>query len=483
MILPLRHISLRNLVFIGFLISLVPLGVFFWQSQKAQEGLTSSWQQLTDNAIHSVRMAVELDSLIVEIERSTKQFFILKTEDISALAKNNISQFDQVLTGFCAFNFNVPEISEACESLQTTINYLSESYLTISQEELDGLLKQIKSEQKGLLSKMWASIESAKAQQVKLVKVKQEQIAIALMGVCFLTFILIAILTGQIAGPVNTLKDKISRLGKSERPVYFLQDQSVFSGPKELQDINLKLDRLAIRLAKFEELRQSFLRHASHELKTPLSGIIEGCSILRDKISGPLTETQAEVVNILENCSQRLTYLTEQLLDYNYLLKHSKPEIISVDGCSLLRRTIQRHKQLFSRRGQQVDIRCSIQNIETDIKLFTRILDNLLSNAQVYGYEQGKVLVQLKGNKKNQIALTVSNTGPGVPSVQKSKLLEPFARSEVPRNDSLSGTGLGLSIVRDCVLLLSGGIKFIDVPGFDFSIRIILPRSYKKELV
>ncbi|TCS41151.1 sensor histidine kinase [Reinekea marinisedimentorum] len=479
--LPLRHISLRNLVLIGFLISLVPLGVFFWQSQKAQERLTSSWQQLTDNSIHLVRMAVELDSLVVEIERSTKQFFILQTPDISTLAKNNIDQYEQVISEFCSFSeFGV---DENCDTLSLSVAELAGNYASISQNQLNTLLTDIKKNQQNLLAQMWASIELAKARQVEFVRIKREQIAVALAGVSFLTFVLLTILTGQVAGPVNTLKDKISRLGKSERPVYFLQEQAVFAGPKELQEINTKLDRLAMRLAKFEELRQSFLRHASHELKTPLSGIIEGCSILRDKISGPLTDTQAEVVNILENCSRRLTHLTEQLLDYNYLLRHSKPEIKSVDGCTLLHKTIEGHRQLFSRRGQTIATDCNIKSLNTDVKLFTRILDNLLSNAQVYGHQNGKVLVRLIADETDRIVMTVCNTGPGVPEDQKNSLLEPFARSEVPRNDSLPGTGLGLSIVRDCVLLLAGEMKFVDVAGFDFSIMVLLPRHYKKEWV
>ena len=98
----------------------------------------------------------------------------------------------------------------------------------------------------------------------------------------------------------------------------------------------------------------------------------------------------------------------------------------------------------------------------------------MLSNAQAYGFESGKVLVKLYTDDNNNV-LIVTNTGPKVPEDQKSSILEPFGRSDVPRHDSLPGTGLGLSIVRDCVLLLNGTITFIDIPDFDFAIKVILP--------
>ena len=221
-------------------------------------------------------------------------------------------------------------------------------------------------------------------------------------------------------------------------------------------------------------LRQSFLRHASHEFKTPLASIMESCAILKEEISGPLTEMQTEVVGILEDSTQNLKHLTEQLLDYNYLLQNADPNIEKHNVKILIDESVTRYQRFFSKRKQNVQIDCALTLLKTDSKLFTRIIDNLLSNAQAYGFENGKVLVKLHEGASNSI-LIVANTGPRVPENQKHQILEPFAKSEVPRQDSLLGTGLGLSIVRDCVHLLNGRITVIELPDFDFAIEIIFP--------
>jgi len=472
MYVPLKLIPLKYLVLVGFLISLIPLGLFVWQSTSIQKSVNISWQEFTDDSISSARIAVELDSFLVKIERSTKQYLVLHTPAAAALAKNNISRYKSLINQFS--KVSPAKLANIVKEQQGYILLLEKRYVTIDEPKLNNLLNTLRINQSKLTGDLWRYIDNAKEQQLIQGQTKQDQITIALLGVSFLTFLLLLNLSSQVATPVNILKKKISLLGKEKH--HLSSKEQAFNGPKELLEINIQLDRLRLRLTELEMLRQSFLRHASHEFKTPLASIIESCAILKDQISGPLTPTQKEVVAILEGCTQNLKHLTEQLLDYNYLLQHANADITMHAASEIIEQSRKRYAQFFTKRKQSVKIECSDVDIKTDAKLLNRIIDNLLSNAQAYGFEGGNVLVKLHANTNN-ITLLVANTGPIVPDDQKKQLLEPFSRSDVPRNDSLNGTGLGLSIVRDCVRLLNGTVTFIDVPDFDFSIKIILPQA------
>lgn len=472
MYVPLKRIPLKYLVLVGFLISLIPLAVFVWRSTVIQKNVSLSWQELTDNSIESVRIAVELESLLVEIKRSTKQSVILQTESITLLADENIGRYQNGIKKFILVSPD--NLGTLNEDQQSNINQLKETYKNVDKQALNSLLATLSRNQSEIMRHLWDHIDNAQAQQIISGQQKQEQVMLALLGVSFLTFLLLIGLSSQVAAPVNVLKKKISELGQQKQGK--LIKSSPFNGPKELLEINVQLDRLTLRLTKLEMLRQSFLRHASHEFKTPLASIMESCAILKDEISGPLTKTQKEVVNILEDCSQNLKHLTEQLLEYNYLLQNSNPNVVMHYGYSLIDESIKRHEQFFTKRKLHIIKKCQREAIYTDAKLFTRIIDNLLNNAHVYSFEGGNVLIELsKDVKSDGCIIVVANTGPTVPVAQRNMILEPFYRSDVARHDSLPGTGLGLSIVRDCAHLLNGSVEFVDMPNFDFAIKIILP--------
>lgn len=484
MYVPLKRIPLKYLVLVGFLISLIPLGIFVWQSTSIQKNVNLSWQKLTDNSIESVRIAIELESMLIEIQRSTKQSRVLQSKTIALLANDNIRRYQDKLALFSIIS--PVQLNHLSMFQKQYIDSLQEGYAHINEQALDELLQLLRVNQSKIMSELWKSIDVAKEQQIALGQTKHTQVMMALLLVSFLTFLLLIVLSSQVTTPVNFIKNKINQLDKEKQNIttdYLVNHELaikevVFNGPKELLAINTQLDRLSLRLTKLEMLRQSFLRHASHEFKTPLASIIESCAILKDQISGPLTTTQKEVVSILEDSTQNLKHLTEQLLDYNYLLQRSEPNNSTQDIQQLIDESYLRYEPFFIKRSQNVEIKCQLSRMITDPKLFTRIIDNLLSNAQAYGFEQGKVLVKFTyDSDANAAELIVANTGPKVPKDQHKHILEPFGRSDVPRYDSLPGTGLGLSIVRDCVHLLNGTVEFVTVPDFDFAVKIILSNS------
>ena len=103
-----------------------------------------------------------------------------------------------------------------------------------------------------------------------------------------MTLALVLLFTRMIIGPVKGVERMINRLGEG-RP---LGNMASFKGPREIRALGQRILWLSERLAWLESQRHEFLRHISHELKTPLASMREGTELLADEVAGPLTADQ-----------------------------------------------------------------------------------------------------------------------------------------------------------------------------------------------
>src|SRR2546425_10020432 len=124
--------------------------------------------------------------------------------------------------------------------------------------------------------------------------------------------LLAAGVTLLIARPIRQLDQAIRRLGAGE----FEGDIRV-GGPADLKYLGSRLDWLRQRLIELEQQKRLFLRHVSHELKTPLTALREGSELLVEGTAGPLSPGQREIVEILRQKSVQLQQLIEGLLNYH----------------------------------------------------------------------------------------------------------------------------------------------------------------------
>ena len=117
-------------------------------------------------------------------------------------------------------------------------------------------------------------------------------------------------LTRYIARPIVAIDNAIRQLGGADfsRPI-------AVRGPEDLRYLGRRLDWLRRRLGEFETQKSRFLRHVSHELKTPLTALREGAELLNDQVAGPLAPPQKQVVSIMRDNIVKLQRLIEELLD------------------------------------------------------------------------------------------------------------------------------------------------------------------------
>ena len=176
---------------------------------------------------------------------------------------------------------------------------------------------------------------------------KWRWLALATAGIALALAIFFAVL---IARPIRQLDQAIRRMGSAD----FSQAVSV-NGPQDLRYLGQRLEWLRVRLAELEQQQYRFLRHVSHELKTPLTAVREGAELLRDEVAGKLTREQKDIVRIVRENTLQLQKLIEDLLKYQQTRAVEPAKLGQVALDDIARRVLREHKLAALARGIAID--------------------------------------------------------------------------------------------------------------------------------
>ncbi len=457
--------SLRQLTLVSFVLALVPLIALLWQSQSdlARVGKMTTFD--TRYVVDVVGDIRNLDAAAVDLERSMRQYAVLQNEKVASLSDNALDQFSEAKTKLCASLDNPPACTQLDSQLQQLAGFrdindelLLNAYLASVSRAVDNFRGEVDD----------AIQQRLEVQQQDLASMQAKQAWSTAMLVS-VSLLLILLGSQLIVNPVKKLKHIIRIVAKQDGTLPSLSRRA----PRELIGVERDLHWLYDRLTQLEHIRTALLRHAAHELKTPLASIKEGCSLLSENVVGELNPRQKEVLSLLSNSTQRLNSLVEKLLDYNLLLQQAQPTITTVDPAILVNDCLQDYA--LALQDRQVNVKISSKQVSVDEELFRRILDNLISNAVAHGAVGRPIDVRIYDNKKAAI-LEVANRGKKIPQESAAGLFEPFTRGDAPRNDNVIGTGLGLSIVADCARLMHGNVAVVDVDYADVCFRVTIPQ-------
>ncbi len=244
---------------------------------------------------------------------------------------------------------------------------------------------------------------------------EEVQLKLALL-VMFSTALALAIalaLTRYIARPIAELDASIRQLGGADfaRPIRV-------RGPDDLRTLGERLDWLRLRLVELEAEKNRFLRHLSHELKTPLTALREGTELLGDQIAGPLAPPQRQVVAIMRDNSVKLQQLIEELLDYQRAL-HAAALLVtqSVALDALARDVARAHELAMQAKGQRLTLDLGRVSIEADAEKLRSILDNLVGNAVKFTPAGGTIRVAVSASSEEAVIDVVDSAHGGRISV------------------------------------------------------------------
>jgi two-component system sensor histidine kinase GlrK len=277
-------------------------------------------------------------------------------------------------------------------------------------------------------------------------------------------------LTRYIARPIAALDAAIRQLGGADfsRPI-------AVRGPEDLQTLGERLDWLRRRLVEVEDEKNRFLRHLSHELKTPLTALREGAELLHDEVGGPLSPSQRRVVEIMKDNSIKLQRLIEELLDYQRALHAAAAlQVKPVSLKTVVQEAMRSHELAAQAKGLHIAVDAQATTVQVDPEKLRSVVDNLVGNAVKFTPAGGSIAVVARASG-DQAVIDVIDSGPGVPPEERDSIFDSFFRGRAKASARVEGSGLGLAIAREFVEAHGGKISVLaEERGAHF--RVALPR-------
>lgn len=223
----------------------------------------------------------------------------------------------------------------------------------------------------------------------------------------------------------------------------------------------------------FEQMRNEFVMRASHELRTPVTGIRMGIGMLAEKLSPTVESRERELFDTVIEELDRLTLLVNELFDLSRLQADRLPLDLQPGRIeTLLDAALQRFA--LSAEERRIELRLDaaddLPDVMIDPERFDRVLDNLISNALRHTGKDGQVQLCAFADG-GRVTIEVTDTGCGIEYSRQQRVFEPFVQA----SDSGGGAGLGLAICREIVHQHDGRIALRSTPGLGTTFRIDLP--------
>ncbi len=234
-------------------------------------------------------------------------------------------------------------------------------------------------------------------------------------------------------------------------------------------------------LKEAEYLKDEFIGIAAHELRTPLAVLKGAASTLvvqTERGHGPqLADWQYETLQELELATDRLTDLTENLLDVTrlqagqFFLQRSATNIVA-----LLEHAVERLRLTTTRHTLEVYAEPTQLVVQIDARRIEQVLVNLLTNAIKYSPAGGSILATLAIDKSTQmVTISVQDFGMGIPLDQQTRIFGRFMRADNARAAGINGTGLGLYLCHSLVEQHEGRLWFESEEGEGSTFYLALP--------
>ena len=463
-----RPRSLLQLVLLAFLVVMLPLAVLMSQANQALSELTRLADVSARQAVEETRRAGGLSSLAVEMERSARQYAVLEEAGLREIYTQRASEFEALLSQqrlLMPDNPDAKALAERIEGLKTLLEApvaqiqarldefvpfaeRTEAVRQATNRHIDERIDRIRAQAGGVQTRLWLQTS-------------------ALVSA---SLVLMLLFTWLIIRPIRQLERRILSLGSAGQPA----PSKELQGPAELVQLDQRLDWLSARLGELEAQKRQFLRHMSHELKTPLASVREGTALLSDGVAGELSSRQHEILDLIEGSGEELQRLIEQLLDYNLLQHHAEVSVERFDITALIKELLAKHQLALDAKGMQLQWLDRPLEWQADRTATGRILDNLLSNAIAYGEDGGRL--ELRAQQRGDVLqLEVANSGDRIGDEDRERLFDPFYQGRARRKGPLKGSGIGLSVAADCAKAQQGYLELVEDARLAVCFRLTLP--------
>lgn len=470
----LKSISFRQLLVLAFLLIAGLLGAASLRALFTLETLTTQSRETAARALDMSAAAQSLTGRSLVMERSSRQAIVLDDrvlrERFVASSREAAVVLDRLTSQGVPQELiiNWKSRVQAITALQsgppdTAIE--REQQVAREFRELDGtsttIAQQVQQAIEGQNRSLQGGLESSR-----------KALARQVLSAIALAVALAVVFGVWLTRPLKRLETAIIGLGENR-----LNEAIAIQGPADLQLVGQRLEWLRLRLVELDADKSRFLRHISHELKTPLASLREGVSLLEDGVAGDLSENQREVAKILRQNTSLLQSQIEDLLRFNAAafearqLRRQKTDLVA-----LVESQIEAQKLQWQARDLHMVVEGSAVTMEVDAEKIGTALANLISNAIRFSPPHGTIHVKLS-QLAQSVRIDLQDEGAGVAEADRARIFEPFYRGERQPEHALRGSGIGLSIVHEYISAHGGRVELLqNASGAHF--RIELPHAF-----
>ncbi len=488
----LQRFSFRQLLVLAFLLVAALLGAASLRALFTLEQLTL---QSRDSAVGALALSAEAQSLAersVSMERSSRQSVVLDDRVLRERFREEAAETEKTVASLAGAGVPRAQVERWRAQMHGIAELLTgppdsalERERLLAQEfrDLDrihtamaqAVRQSLQARNEALLGKLEDSRRRL-TQQVSW--------AIALAVLMALTFGI------WLTRPLKRLEQAIVGLGQNR-----LDAPIAIEGPADLALVGDRLNWLRLRLVELDADKARFLRHISHELKTPLASLREGVSLLEDGVVGDLSAKQREIVHILRTNTGVLQSQIEDLLRFNAAAFEARQlHRQRVDLLALVEAQVEAQQLQWRARELRVQIETpggphgatgatgvtgatgaaalAGLRVEVDAEKIGVAVANLLSNAIRFSPTGGLIRITLAVSP-GLVSIQINDEGSGVAEADRKRIFEPFYRGERQPEGAVRGSGIGLSIVHEYIAAHGGRIQLLpEQPGAHFKIEI-----------
>ena len=297
---------------------------------------------------------------------------------------------------------------------------------------------------------------------------------VALLGGAVTYFV-----SGRALKPLREFSETVEKVQAQNLADYTIEENKI----AELDRLRTSYNKMLMRLSESFETQRQFTGNAAHELRTPLALIQAQLDLYHTTEHPESGDAAEETIQMVTEQNERLSKLVRTLLDMSELQTVARNDKIELQG--LIEEVLtdleplaqEKNIELIQKTQSESDGRADgteesllVASVNSNEKpedeliltgsdiLIYRMIYNLVENAIKYNRTDGTVTVSAK-REKNEVVLTVADTGNGIDESFREQIFEPFFRVDKSRSRELGGVGLGLAMVREIVRAHDGKIE------------------------
>lgn len=462
------RLSFRTLLVVAFLLIAALLSAASLRGLVTLEELLRRSGEGAQLAVEQTAAVQALNERTIAMERAARQYLVLDDPVLRQRFEQVTKEAEETLP---RLGVMPAELIDGWRAQLATIRAQlrgSEASLPDRESTLTGAFRELDTLNNSLAERVRQASQSRNDALRGQLEAGRAQLGRQLVAAIAISLGLALIFGLWLARPMKRLEAAVVALGENR-----LDEPIRIRGPDDVRLVGQRLEWLRLRLLELDADKSRFLRHVSHELKTPLAALREGVALLEEGVAGTLSEGQKEISRILRQNTAVLQSQIEDLLRFNAAAFEARQlQRRPTDLKALIAECVSAQRLQFQAKQLSVKVEGEPLWAEVDADKLGVAIGNLLSNAIRFSPPRATIRLQVS-RVPGRACIDIVDEGPGIAIADRARVFEPFYRGENQPADAPRGSGIGLSIVNEYITAHGGQIELLpDAPGAHFHIEL-----------